>query len=132
MSNEGDELGIGKIQWQDLTVTNAIEIRDFYRKIIGWDCVPEDMGGYEDYHMILPSTGNSVAGICHARGGNVDMPPVWLVYITVEDVDKSAKMCQDLGGEVVVGPGQMGGGRFCVIRDPAGAMCALYRPPEKS
>jgi hypothetical protein len=23
----------------------------------------------------------------------------------------------------------MGGGRFCVIRDPAGAVCALFTPP---
>jgi hypothetical protein len=131
MSNS-EKMDIGKILWQDLTVTNAVEVRDFYQQIIGWDCIPEDMGGYDDFHMIVPSTGNSVAGICHAKGVNADIPPVWMIYITVEDVDKNAQKCKELGGEVVVEPRLMGGGYFCVIRDPAGAICALYRSPEKS
>ena len=29
-------------------------------------------------------------------------------------------------------PGPMAGGRFCVIGDPAGAVCALYRPPDSA
>ena len=46
MSN-GEEWSVGEILWQDLSVKNAIEIRDFYQKIIGWDCIPEDMGEYK-------------------------------------------------------------------------------------
>jgi predicted enzyme related to lactoylglutathione lyase len=128
MSN-ADDWYVGEILWQDLSVKNAIEIRDFYRKIIGWDCIPEDMGGYDDFHMVIPPSGCSVAGICHARGDNADIPPVWLIYIAVENVEKSAQLCEELGGEIVVEPRLMGKGRFCVIRDPAGAVCALYRPP---
>ncbi len=120
----------GEILWQDLTVSNAIEVRDFYREVIGWDCIPEDMGGYEDYHMVVPPTGDSVAGVCHARGENADLPAVWMIYILVEDVEESAKLCKDLGGKVLVKPRNMGGGRFCVIQDPADAICALYRPPD--
>jgi uncharacterized protein len=48
--------------------------------------------------------------------------------VIVEDVDASARKCTELGGKVIVGPRAMGGGRFCVIQDPAGAVCALYRP----
>ena len=55
-----------------------------------------------------------------------------MIYITIEDVDNSAQKCRELGGEVVVEPRIMGSGRFCVIRDPTGAMCALHRPPEGS
>lgn len=126
----GENWSAGEILWQDLTVDNAIELRDFYRQIIGWDCIPEDMGGYDDFHMIIPSSGNSVAGICHARGENADIPQVWLVYIAVENVEKSAQLCENLGGNIIVQPKLLGNGQFCVIRDPAGAICALYRPPE--
>lgn len=126
----GENWSAGEILWQDLTVDNAIELRDFYRQIIGWDCIPEDMGGYDDFHMIIPSSGNSVAGICHARGENADIPQVWLVYIAVENVEKSAQLCENLGGKIIVQPKLLGNGQFCVIRDPAGAICALYRPPE--
>ena len=31
------------------------------------------------------------------------------------------------GGEVVLEPRGLGGGRFCVIRDPSGATAALYQ-----
>ncbi len=65
---------------------------------------------------------------CHARGVNADLPPQWLVYIVVDDVDRSAATCQELGGAIVAGPRPPAGGRTCVIRDPAGAVCALYEP----
>jgi uncharacterized protein len=122
----------GTIEWQDLTVPNADEVRDFYQAVVGWEARGEDMGGYEDYHMISPATGQSAAGVCHARGVNADVPPQWLVYINVEDVDASAARAVELGGEIVAGPRFMGLGRFAVIRDPAGAVCALYSPPRNA
>jgi len=45
--------------------------------------------------------------------------------IVVEDVDAAAARCAARGGRVLVGPKPMGGGRYCVIQDPAGAVCAL-------
>jgi predicted enzyme related to lactoylglutathione lyase len=70
-----------------------------------------------------------VAGICHARGSNADLPAQWLATITVEDVDRNAARCAELGGEILAGPRDMGSqGRFCVIRDPAGAVAALFSP----
>jgi predicted enzyme related to lactoylglutathione lyase len=38
--------------------------------------------------------------------------------------------CQRLGGTVLAPPRSYGGGRYCVIEDPAGAVCALYQPPD--
>lgn len=118
---------VGAITWHDLTVTNAEEVRDFYQAVVGWQALPEDMGGYSDFSMLSPTSGECVGGICHARGSNAEIPPQWLVYITVEDVDRSAARCVELGGQVIVGPRPLGDDRFCVIRDPAGAVCALYQ-----
>jgi predicted enzyme related to lactoylglutathione lyase len=121
---------VGTILWQDLTLPEAEPIRDFYRQVVGWDVRGEDMGGYEDYHMLLPGTDQSVTGICHARGANVDLaklPPVWLMYIVVADMVESAAACLALGGKLLTQPRSMGGGLFCVIQDPAGAICALYQ-----
>jgi uncharacterized protein len=121
---------IGTISWVDLTVDDAAGVRDFYKKVVGWTSSDVPMKGYNDYGMNPPG-GEMVAGICHARGTNADLPPQWLVYINVADVDASATRCREAGGEVLVEPRAMGGGRFCVIRDPAGAVCALYKsPPE--
>jgi hypothetical protein len=68
-----------------------------------------------------------VAGVCHARGANANTPPVWLMYIIVADLDASIVQVKGLGGTVIDGPREMGG-RMCVIRDPAGAVCALLQP----
>jgi predicted enzyme related to lactoylglutathione lyase len=118
----------GTIGWRDLTVEKAGKIRDFYESVAGWRPEPVEMGGYSDYNMIAPGTGEAVAGICHARNSNADLPPQWLLYVIVENVDLAAGKCKELGGEVVSGPRPLAGGRFCVIRDPAGAVCALYQP----
>lgn len=119
----------GSITWTDLTVGNAEELRRFYGEVVGWRSEPVDMGGYSDFSMLAPGSGRCVAGICHARGGNADLPPQWLVYITVEDVEASAARCRELGGRVLAGPRSLGGtGRYCVIQDPAGAVAALFQP----
>ena len=118
----------GTISWQDLTVENAEELRDFYESVIGWSPEPVTMGGYSDF--VMTADGDEIAGICHARGANADLPPVWIVYITVEDLDHSIQECQRLGGSIVAAPRGYGGGRYCVIKDPAGAICALYQPPD--
>lgn len=127
--SEDSKPEIGKIGWTDLTVDNADEIRDFYMAVVGWKPSPVDMGGYNDYSMITPDSAEPTAGVCHARGTNAGLPAQWLIYITVADVDASAASCVELGGTVLAGPKEMGGhGRYCVIRDPAGAVAALFAP----
>jgi predicted enzyme related to lactoylglutathione lyase len=128
--SENDSPKVGEILWRDLTVKDAPRVRDFYKQVVGWTSTDQDMGEYEDFNMISPATGETVAGICHARGTNADVPPQWLIYVIVEDVDASARKCIELGGTVLNGPRVMGGGQFCVIQDPAGAVCALFRPKK--
>jgi predicted enzyme related to lactoylglutathione lyase len=118
----------GSVIWVDLTVPDAGAIRDFYSAVVGWRPQGLDMGGYDDFNMIPPDGDAPAAGICHARGENADLPPQWLVYITVADLDESVKRCLELGGQVIAGPRLMNGAGFCVIRDPAGAAAALYAP----
>ena len=126
-----EKASVGSVTWTDLTVENAERIRDFYSAVVGWTASGVDMGGYDDFNMNDPETGTPVAGVCHARGGNADLPPVWLIYVNVEDIEKSIARCVELGGQVISGPKGMGGqGRYCVIRDPAGAALALFEPAK--
>ncbi|MBK7405020.1 MAG: VOC family protein [Phycisphaerales bacterium] len=116
----------GAISWHDLTVPDAAPIRDFYSAVVGWEAEPVDMGGYADFAMT--SGGSPVAGVCHARGANADLPAQWMMYITVADLDASLARARSLGGEIVAGPKASGTARYAVVRDPAGAVCALYQP----
>src|SRR5205085_11804546 len=119
---------VGTITWRDLTVPNAEQVRDFYQAVVGWGAEGCDMGGYEDFNMTVPGTGEGIAGVCHARGCNEGIPAQWLIYIMVQDVEASARTCVELGGAVVMPVKDLGDGKFCVIRDPAGAVCALFEP----
>ena len=119
---------IGSIVWQDLIVPNASEVRDFYCQVVGWTYTDHDMEEYNDFNINLPGTAETIAGICHARGTNANIPPQWLVYISVADMAESARLCEELVGKVIDGPRPMGGATFCVIQDPAGAVAALFGP----
>ena len=127
MSNDSKPT-VGTVGWVDLTVDDADMVRDFYKGVVGWDHESFNMGGYNDYSMIPHGAKHAVVGVCHKRGGNADMPSQWLMYIIVDDIDDSVAACRELGGEIVAGPKSMGDARYCVIRDPAGAVCALYQP----
>ena len=120
---------VGTISWTDITVDNAGDLKDFYAAVVGWKPDPVKMGNYNDYAMFTPSGSGCVAGICHARGVNAGLPSVWLVYITVGNLSESILKCEEHGGSVLGEPRNMGSaGRFCVIRDPSGAVVALFEP----
>ena len=124
-----DQPPVGSVGWVDLTVPDADSLRDFYSSVVGWQPQPCDMGGYSDYVMCAPGSGQPVTGVCHARGVNAGLPAVWLVYFNVADLDASVAEVVSRGGTVVKAPVAMGpNGRFCIIADPAGAHCALFEP----
>jgi predicted enzyme related to lactoylglutathione lyase len=122
---------VGTVPWMDLTVPDAESVRGFYEDVVGWTSTPVAMDGYDDWCMNAPQDGKTVAGICHAHGVNAEQPAQWMIYIVVEDLERSVARCRDLGGEVLTRrEGGDGQGSFAVIRDPAGAVCALYELPS--
>jgi uncharacterized protein len=123
----------GEIAWSDLTIKDAGTVRDFYRRVVGWKAENVSMGEYNDFGMIPPGRSKMVTGICHSRGTNADLPPVWLMYLVVKNLDRSLQSCLSLSGSIVAQPRPLGRGRMCVIQDPAGAMVALYElPPDRT
>ena len=122
---------VGSLSWFDLTIPNAEEVRDFYSKVIGWksEPVPMEKGKYNDFNMIAPESDLTVTGVCHAQGVNKNLPAQWLLYFTVKNLDKSIEECTTNGGKIIAEAKDMGNfGRYSVIEDPAGAVCALFEP----
>lgn len=116
---------IGGVSWIDLTVEDATKVKDFYKSVIGFDVESISMGEYNDYVMKSPDEPNSQVGVCHARGSNSNIPPQWLVYFNVSDVDEAAQKCIASGGRVIKEKCDMGDFYMCIIKDPAGAIAAL-------
>lgn len=129
--SEQPKFPVGSIAWHDLAVADAPRVRDFYKAVVGWSDSAVPMSGdvmkYDDYGMHDQSSGEMIAGVCHARGVNADLPPQWLMYVVVADVNASIAACERYGGKVIAGPRSLMGGTFCVVQDPAGAVVALWQ-----
>ena len=119
----------GNIAWLDLTVPDASATRDFYREVVGWsvqEVEMEDAGErYADYNM-LGEGGEPAAGVCHARGANTGLPPVWMIYLPVGDLAESLRRVEEEGGKVLAASrGSDGEYAHAAIQDPVGACLAL-------
>lgn len=125
----GSETPTGWIYWLDLTIPDAPATRDFYTGVIGWRAedvaITDGSQQYADYNM-LDRDGSPAAGICHARGVNVDLPPVWMIYLPVGDIEESLRRAEAEGGSVIKATRDGDGkARYAVVRDPVGACLAL-------
>lgn len=119
---------IGRVAWMDLTIDDATKVSEFYSKVVGWDIQGFDMGGYNDYCMNDPETGETLAGVCNAKGSNAGIPPVWMMYIGVEDLNSSLKTVTEQGGKILGDKRADGkGGHYQMIQDPAGAYLTLWQ-----
>jgi len=111
----------GRIAWVDLTVEDATTSRDFWAHVGGFDGVEAvSMGRYSDF--TLTTDGKGAAGVCHRQGPNAGTPPVWMVYFTVDSLDRALAETRDRGGEVLDLRPPM-----AVVRGPEGAIAALYQ-----
>jgi predicted enzyme related to lactoylglutathione lyase len=120
---------VGRIAWVDLTVPDASETRDFYRQVVEWSVQDVEMEDgserYADYTM-LGEDGDPAAGVCHARGVNVGLPPVWMIYLPVGDLAESLRRVEEEGGEVIKAvEGADGTYVHAAVQDPVGACLAL-------
>lgn len=120
---------VGHICWLDLTVSDGSATRDFYRQVVGWSVQDVEMRDeeerYADYNM-LGGDGNPAAGVYHARGVNVGLPPVWMIYLPVGDLAGSLRRVREEGGKVIKATqGEDGAYAYAAIQDPVGAYLAL-------
>jgi predicted enzyme related to lactoylglutathione lyase len=77
---------------------------------------------------MLDQNGSPVAGICHARGMNVGLPPVWMLYLPVGDLVESIRRIEQEGGEVIKAVrGEDGKYVYAAVQDVVGAYLAFVQ-----
>ena len=82
------------------------------------------MGGYSDFVMEEPESGKPVTGVCHARGGNADLPAQWLVYFVVPiSTPASPRWLSGAAKPFPRSARWVPRRRYALIEDPAGAVC---------
>lgn len=122
------EKNVGRFVWFDLMVPDAGAAKEFYGNVIGWTTRPFGDGS-SGYEMWTVDGDNSIGGVIAftEETKQAGMPPHWLGYVSVEDVDATVAKAQQLGGNVMKPADDIPEvGRFAIITDPQGAAIAIY------
>jgi predicted enzyme related to lactoylglutathione lyase len=110
----------GAFSWFELKTTDVQAAASFYCRLFGWTTEP--WTGEKKYTLIKVD-GKEVGGIVAADSDEKPSASQWGIYVTVTDVDETAKKVPDFGGKVLIPPTDIPRvGRFCVIEDPQGAV----------
>lgn len=122
---------IGEFCWNELATSNVQAAKDFYGKVFGWKFSDHDMGDMT--YTMIKINDKEFAGIWSIpKDKEKEIPPHWMSYILVENLDESLKKIQEQNG-IVMKPASNAGdfGRFAIIIDPTGAHIALWQNLRK-
>ena len=120
----------GQFVWYELTTPDVAAARKFYPAITGWGTQEFD----KDYTM-WTTRGVPFAGIFRLgpEQRQQGIPPNWMPYVDVDNVDETARKATSLGGKAVHGPQDIPNtGRFAVLQDPQGATFGIYKSNRSS
>lgn len=116
----------GDFIWYELITPDPDAAQAFYGPMLGWTVRSADMPDM-DYRLAATGEGD-VAGILPAPAG-APMPPAWLGYVCVDDVDAMADSIASGGGAVHMPPNDIPGvGRMAFVADPQGALFYIMTP----
>jgi len=114
----------GAFSWCELMTTDPTASTTFYGELLGWTVEPMNMGMPYNVLKVGDAAIGGIMGM--PPGAQPGMPPMWMCYVTVADVDATVKRVEGLGGKVHMPPTDIPTvGRFSIIQDPQGAMLNL-------
>ena len=116
----------GTLCWADLSTPDPKRAGDFYSGLFGWhiDAGENDKSGY----LHIKNGEQFIGGVPPAAHRQPGIPPHWLAYFQVDDVDATVGKAKQMGAKVYLEPMSMEGvGRFAVIADPQGATFAVFK-----
>jgi predicted enzyme related to lactoylglutathione lyase len=120
----GRHIGAGRVNepgcmvWNELATPDVAAAVEFYRELLGWEGEIDATG----YATVRTSSGVN-GGIRPLQDGEAT---AWLVYFATGSADDAAEHVRDAGGAIIAGPMDVTVGRIAVVRDPQGAVLALY------
>ena len=91
----------GAFSWNELMTTDLDGAKTFYSQLFNWQF--EDVLSDMPYTMAKVNNQES-AGLMPLPPEAKGMPPMWGSYVTVDDVEASAKQAEELGGKIILEP----------------------------
>ena len=118
--------------WFELATTDQAAAKQFYGRLLGWDCEDHPIDGNGAY-TIFKLGGKEVAACYTLMPEQVQqgVPPHWAVYFHVADCDAEVARVRPAGGSVLAEPFEvMSHLRMAVVADPEGAAFCLMQPRQ--
>ncbi len=110
----------GAFSWNELMTNDVAAAKKFYTEAFDWEFKDEPMEGMT--YTVVKAGGKDIGGIMAWPPESGEMPAAWGAYVTVNDVDETARKVETAGGKIHIPPRDIPGvGRFCVFQDPQGA-----------
>ena len=112
------------IMWNELMTSDQTDATEFYTGLLGLGSGL--MEGPMEY-TLLKVSGDDVAGVMQITEDMGPVPPNWMLYFGVANVDDTTSQAEALGAIVLVpGTDIPGVGRFATIQDPQGAVFGMF------
>jgi len=117
----------GHCRWNELATTDAPAAKAFYTRLLGWTSDRSMPMGERGDYLFIECEGNAIGAINPWIGEN--QPPMWLLYLGVDNIARALEAAKANGGTVINGPHEVpGGDHVFVATDPAGATIAFVGP----
>jgi predicted enzyme related to lactoylglutathione lyase len=118
---------VGEASWHELMTTDAATAMKFYTEVFGWQpSETMDMGPMGKYYMFNRPHG-MIGGMMNKPPEMAHVPPHWMIYFRVPDLDAAADRVKVNGGKILNGPMEVpGGDRIVNAMDPQGAAFSLH------
>ena len=128
-----DKSKAGEFTWSELVTTDHEAAFGFYAALCGWERISEfDMGPMGKY-LLFGQNGKPHGGMM-TKSKDMPMPPAWLYYVHVDDLEAAVERAKAKGAKLLNGPMAVPTGeRIAQLMDPQGAAFALHASaPVKS
>jgi predicted enzyme related to lactoylglutathione lyase len=117
----------GEFCWNELLTSDSQAAFNFYSQLFGWKILREmdmdQMGIYRTFGI----GDKEMGGMMNVPKGT-SMPPSWIYYTQISDLDAALARAKKRGATVMNGPMEVpGGGRIVQLKDPQGAAFALHQ-----
>jgi|SRR5438067_6042952 len=105
----------GAFSWCELMTTDVDAAKVFYTKLFGWDTEEISMPGMN--YTVVKVGDKGMGGIMSIPKEAQGTPPMWVAYVTVDDVDLTARTAEQLGARLCVPPRDIPNvGRFACFK----------------
>jgi predicted enzyme related to lactoylglutathione lyase len=116
---------VGRVAWLELLTNDRPRAAAFYRELVGWEIgAPHERGDEGVAHALFHH--DRIMGLLRDQPRGSPLPPHWVYYIRVADLDEAITRVKALGGFIFEDPAPVDGGRRVIVLEPTGAPVGLW------